>query len=109
MSHEDDKQNTRFVFRISLPTLRKLKEHCSTYDNRSQSVVIRRAIASANDSLATAEDAKTWKLLCPRGADMVSVWADKDLVAGAKERAKQSNISLNQYIERALKSFLTTA
>lgn len=109
MTEQNQEYNKRFVFRLSLLTLRKLKEHCAEHEIPSKSLVIRRAISSFNESQVPVEVAKTWKLLCPRGSEMVSVWVEKEMVAAAKLRASDNKMSLNQYVERALKSTLSVS
>lgn len=104
----DPDAKKRFVFRLSRSTLRSLQSYCNS-SGVTQSEVIRNTVAQFNEVSAVTGKMDTWKLLCPKGAEMTSVWAEPGLIASAKHRAASNEISLNHYIEIALKSTLAAA
>ncbi|GAB3645125.1 hypothetical protein [Ramlibacter alkalitolerans] len=98
-------EKKRHVFRLSRQTLKALAQYCSAGDV-TKSDVLRHAITYFNESSQAVEKAKTWKLLCPRGADTISMWTDPEMIQVAKARADSHNISLNHYVELAVRSSL---
>jgi hypothetical protein len=103
----DEAGKRRYVFRLSVPTLKLLKAFCQGRMHGQQSRTIRKAMELFNQSETAQLSVRTWKLNSPRGASTVSVWAPVELVEAANARAEACNVSLNHYVEIAIRSMLS--
>lgn len=97
----------RFVFRLSVPTVKLLRAYCQGRLHGQQSRTIRKAVAAFNELGTLPVSPRTWKLNSPRGAQTVSVWAPVELVDEAMKNAEKHNMSLNSYVEASIRSMLS--